>query len=103
MFLASALREMPALVTFSRLELLGGCGAADACAQGSKAGIGGWWSWQAKPAGPHEIMWFHLEIGPQDFPHFSLSETAKLDIAFYECFAQVVLLKGFLCFCLRLF
>ena len=91
-FLATTLRHMPSLVRCSSLKQLQGCGAADACAQGEQAGIGGWWALKQDPE-PGEIFWFSLVVGPEDFPSFALAKDAQRDIAFYECVAQVILLS----------
>ena len=54
-FLSAALHQMPALRTYHRLEPIGGQGAADACAHGQYAGIGGWWTSGPDPPSVNSI------------------------------------------------
>ena len=91
-FWRASLKSMPALRNCDRLKPLPGAGAADACAQGQFAGIGGWWHSGPGLACPQTIKWFHLVLSHVDLPEFELSCNAQLDIAFWEAFAQCVLL-----------
>ena len=89
-----SLRGFPLLRDCSAPEPLPGAGAADAWAEGSGAGIGGWWSPKADPS-LRDIWWFQLDIDPLSLPDmFAISQQAGSDISFYEALAQVVLLEA---------
>ena len=68
-----------------------GEGAADACASGSSASIGGWWSTR-KGAALHEVSWFRLQINLNDLPAWLQAQVpANQRIAFFELLAQATL------------
>jgi hypothetical protein len=70
-----------------------GSGAADAWAEGTRAGIGGWWSTSDHPS-IADIHWFSLEFDTSLMPRrFEISRNANSDISFYEALAQAVLLE----------
>ena len=69
----------------------GGNGAADACAAGDRAAIGGWWASSAN-ARLREVRWFRMEIRMQDLPQWLQTQVgANQRIAFFELLAQAAL------------
>ena len=68
-----------------------GEGAADACAAGSTAAIGGWWS-NRKGANLHEVSWFRLQLDIAELPEWLQAQVpANQRIAFFELLAQATL------------
>ena len=63
--------------------------AADAWAQGTDAGIGGWYSPTQNPS-LDDIFWFHLHIKREDVPQ-EIDDLQRM-IASLETLAQVVLI-----------
>ena len=70
--------------------------AADACAPGSRIGIGGWIAFPNQP-----VIWFAETFTTQDFQKrdIPVKDSANLDIVCYETLAQVALLACFATAC----
>lgn len=74
------------------LRPAGGCGAADACASGRRAAIGGWWSHSEHPA-LGDVYWFRMELWMHDLPDWLQAQvSANQRIAFFELLAQAALI-----------
>eukprot|EP00438_Fugacium_kawagutii_P032077 Skav235377 [mRNA] locus=scaffold59:244863:246083:- [translate_table: standard] len=67
--------------------------AADAFAEASVAGIGGWWLPQGKSLQPEHIKWFSIQITADELPDWFLDKCADLSkhICALEGLAQLVL------------
>ena len=67
--------------------------AADAFADGARAGLGGWWLPSNLPLCPENICYFSIQLQPSDLPAWFLCE-GKEDLQKYICAleAQLVLL-----------
>ena len=69
--------------------------AADAFAEGARAGLGGWWLPSSLPLCPENICYFSIPLQPSDLPAWFLCE-GKEDLQKYICaleaLAQLVLL-----------
>lgn len=70
---------------------VGSLGAADACARGNTACLGGWWN-DSSTAGTAGIRWFRLQLEMADLPNWMRPQvSAQQRIAFWELLAQVIL------------
>jgi hypothetical protein len=79
-------------VPFLNLPRDASVAAADAFADETEAGIGGWISLDGG-GDPSKYLWFQLRIGPGDFPAaWELHKNPQRNIAFYELIAQVALI-----------
>ena len=70
--------------------------AADACAHGSRVGLGGWIAFPSQP-----VIWFAETFTTQDFQKrdVPVKDSANLDVVCYETLAQVALLACFAAAC----
>ena len=74
------------------LQQCAGSAAADACAAGTRVGIGGWFTLTDACRVPADAWWFSLSFDVADMPEsWSMRPDSQTDIASYELLAQVVL------------
>ena len=79
-------------IPFLNLPCDASVAAADAFADETEAGIGGWIS-RDGGGDPSEYLWFQLKLGPELFPSaWGLNSNPQRNIAFYELIAQVALI-----------
>ena len=90
-FWKSALKNFSCLHKCEQRTELGTLGAADACAQGNIASLGGWWC-DESDASLHNIKWFRVRLHMEDLPSWMRPQvSAQERIAFWELLAQVIL------------
>lgn len=88
---AALLDKQGMLQKCQKLTQAGGNGAADACASGDKACLGGWWAASENPA-IGEVHWFRMELSTKDLPAWLQAQvSANQRIAFFELLAQAAL------------
>ena len=67
---------------------------ADAFADSSGAGIGGWWATSMEPVQQDQVFWFSLPLDKTNLPHWLICKHLQSYIASFEALAQLLLLLG---------
>ena len=75
-------------------EVNHGFGAADAFADGSSCGVGGWRCPSQVVPSPDTVFWFSIQFRTVDLPAWLRSENLQAFIASFEALAQLLLLPG---------
>ena len=71
-----------------------GFGAADAFADSSSCGVGGWWCPSHVAPSPQTVLWFSIQFRAKDLPAWLQSENLQSFITSFEALAQLLLLLG---------
>ena len=68
--------------------------AADAFAESSVAGVGGWWARSLGPMRQDQVFWFSLSLDKRNLPKWLVCERLQSYIASFEALGQLLLLLG---------